>query len=174
MPFSELAALMAEFRRLGLEPKNLPGLATGLGGQAALLARLRELSPGVTWRDVFPELPVHWTPGRPETWSTAYRPYGAYDYQELQTAAAVQLCWEKPGEPDHLERLVAAAREAKWPVYGAGLMDIKNPNRSTMDAMVVLRSGTTEDELGDFTTWLEAQEVTIVAIPRLGNETYSD
>ena len=165
-------AIQAELDRLGLVREDLP--AGGFAGQGeALLKRLRGFSPGATWRDVLPDLPAHWLPGRPETWTTPYRPLGPYDYQELPTGPAVHVGWPKPGAPDQLERLVAEAKQAGWPIYGAGLLEIANPKWSTIDAMIVLERGTGEDVLGDFLQWLDGQvPVSIAAIPRTGKEQY--
>lgn len=50
---------------------------------------------------------------------------------------------------------------------------ITNPNWPTLDAMIVLDAGTDEARLGDFLLWLgQRSDVTLAAIPRLGNETY--
>jgi len=56
---------------LGLDTDQMPGGGLSLGGATLepFLARLRSMAPGVTWRDVFPDLPAHWEPGKPETWT---------------------------------------------------------------------------------------------------------
>ncbi len=165
-------AIQAELGRLGLAWEDLP--AGGLASRVDdFLKRLRTFSPGVTWWDVLPDLPPHWLPGRPETWTTPYRPLGPYDYQELPTGPAVHVGWPKPGEPDQLEHFLAEAKQAGWPIYGAGLLEIPNPKWPTIDAMIVLERGTSEDVLGDFLTWLDGQApVSIATIPRTGKEEY--
>ena len=168
-------ALDAELARLGLRIADLPG--GGLAGSAraieGLVARLRSMVPGVTWRDVFPDLPRHWEPGRPETWTTPYRPLGPYDYQELPTGPAVHVAWGRRADPQHLEQLMATAQKAGLPVYGAGLIEITNPDWPTIDAMIILNRGTTEDQTGSFVAWLEDQPgIGVLTIPRTGQETY--
>jgi hypothetical protein len=172
MDNAKIAALTAEFHRLGLDPHELPGLSVAAGHYEALIAHLRSLAPGITWHEALPGFPKHWIPGKPETWTVPYRPFGPYDYQTLPTGPAVHVCWEKPGAPDQLDRLVAAAKAAGWPIYGAGWIDTTNPKWRTVDAMIVLRAGTDGDALGDFLSWLEEQRVRIAAVPRRGDEEY--
>jgi hypothetical protein len=167
-----IEALNAEFLRLGLDPRELPGLMVDNGGFDALITRLRSLSPGITWHEALPDLPKHWIPGKPETWIAPYRPFGPYDYQHLPTGPAVHVCWPKPGQPDRLERLTAVAKAAGWPIYGAGSIEGLNSKRPTVDAIIVLRAGTDEDALGAFLNWLETQDVEVATVPRLGDETY--
>ena len=51
--------LTAECDRLGLDLQELPDLAINLGpaNEARLFSRMRSMAPGVTWHDVFPDLP---------------------------------------------------------------------------------------------------------------------
>jgi len=67
----QFEALRAELERLGLNTDTMPGggLALGAGTIEPFLLRLKGMSPGVTWRDVFPDLPAHWEDGKPETWT---------------------------------------------------------------------------------------------------------
>ncbi len=110
--------------------------------------------------------------GKPESWTVPYQPFGPYDYQKLPTGPAVHVCWDKPGAPDQLDRLIAAAKAAGWPIYGAGLIKTTNPKWQTVDAMIVLRTGTDGDGLADFLSWLETQKVQIATVPRRGDEQY--
>src|SRR5689334_6121940 len=89
------------------------------------LARLRALAPGVGWRDVFPHLPPDW-----RGWDAppAYGSLGAYDYAHPPAGPALHVQWpDRDGDPARLDKLVAAARAAGWPVYGAGLISVSNP-----------------------------------------------
>lgn len=178
MPFEHMAAIpafRAEVERLQLRLEDLPG---GLALQDAdafqhLLRAMRALEAPATWRDVFPDLPAHWVAGRPETWTTRYRPFGPYDYQSLPTAPAVHVQWQR--ETDHavLDNLVAAARSAGFSVHGAGFLEMTNPAWSTLDAMIILGRGTTATQLDAFTDWLlEQSDVALAAIPRRGDEEY--
>ncbi len=165
----DLQALQTELKRLGLRIADLPGAGLAAASGAAFeqfLARLRTMAPGVTWRDVLPELPAHWESGRPETWTTPYRPFGSYDYQELPTGPAVHVVWDRDGAPA-LEQLVGAARQVGWPVYGAGFI------QPPLHAMIVLERGTTEGQTGSFVEWLNEQSgLRVATIPRTGRETY--
>jgi hypothetical protein len=168
--------VQAEFDRLGLDPDAMPGGGLSVGGQAlgSLLTRLRSMSPGVTWRDVFPDIPAHWEAGKPETWTTPYRPLGVYDYQELPAGPAVRVNWPRPGAPDQLERFLGAAKQAGWSIHGAGLLEVANPKWPTVDAMIVLERGTSDDVFADFLEWLEGQRpVTLAVVSRTGKEQYA-
>ena len=172
-PVAELTkALRAEFERLGLRVEDLPagGLAGDRSGVQDLLARLRLAKAAVTWRDVFPDLPAHWVAGRPETWTVPYRPLGPYDYQELPTAPAVHVSWREREKSDQrLLSLVNAARAAGWQIHGAGLLPSDNPKWPSVDAMIVLERGTTEEQCLEFSSWLETQSgIELCSIPRIG------
>ena len=106
-------ALRAELERVGLRMSHMPGggLVASAGAMRELLARLRSTAPGVTWRDVFPDLAAHWEPGRPETWTAPYRPFGPYDYQELPTGPAVHVHWSRDMSPGFLDDLLGLREE---------------------------------------------------------------
>lgn len=108
MNLDQRAEIEQELARLGLRLMDLPGLAVGPGGLDGLLQHPRGLPTGATWHDMLPELPRHWVPGRPETWTTRYRPFGPYDCQELPTAPAVHVSWPKGTNPECLSTLVVA------------------------------------------------------------------
>jgi hypothetical protein len=171
-----IEAIFAEFERLDLRVEALPGggLASSADGATQLLAQLRAMAPGVRWRDVFPDFPAHWEPGRPETWTTPYHPFGPYDYQELPAGPAVQVQWEERGNGARLEALIDAARRAGWPVYGAGLLDTPNPAWTTTDALIVLARGTSNDECWAFAEWVDTQTgARVTGVPRSGDEEYT-
>lgn len=166
-------AIFAEYERIGLRPEDSPSLAIGAGAEHDFLARLRSLPTGATWRDVFPEMPAHWVPGRPETFTGPYRPLGPYDYQELPTGPAVHVVWPTAIEASRLERLVMDARETGWPLYGGGLLESTNPEWRARHAILVLERGMSEDALLEFVAWLEQQsDITVAAVPRTGREEY--
>ena len=136
------------------------------------LAALKRLQPGVTWRDVLPGLPSHWQAGRPETWTTSYRPFGPFDYQELPTGPAVHVSWNQDA-PERLAAIVATARQAGWPIFSAGLVAKPSDTWRTYDAIIVLERGTTEERLYEFAAWIDDQSgFTLATIPRLGTEQY--
>ena len=147
-PSSEIFRLIiAEFERIGLRTDDLPGLVMDAGAEQEFSARLHALPVGATWRDVFPDMPAHWVPGRPESWTGPYQPLGAYDYQQLPTGPAAHVQWPNGTDRSRLDALVADARQAGWPLYGAGFLEVKNPARRTQDAFLVLERGTSEDVL---------------------------
>ena len=164
----------AEYERIGLRAHDHPALVTQVGAEDAFLARLRALPPGSTWRDVFPDMPLHWVPGRPETWTTRYRPLGAFDYQELPTGPVVDVQWPRETDRGCLQALLARAQRAGWRIYGAGFLEVTNPAWRTLDASLVLERGTPEDVLVDFVVWISDQpDVTLAAVPRTGREQYA-
>lgn len=171
------SAIAVELTRLGLSIETFPGggLAGDQAGLDQLLARVRSLKPGATWRDVFPDLPQHWKPGQPDSWTTPYHPLGPFDYQELPTAGAIHIQWSRQQPVARLEQFVQAARSAGWPVHGAGLIDITNPDWPTNDAFLVLERGTSDHQLMAFADWINQQaDFSVAAIPRTGDESYVD
>jgi hypothetical protein len=76
----EFRSIEAEFRRIGLDPYELPGLAVS-GPVSEFIEYLRSMPAGATWRELFPDLPENWIPGRPETWIDADQPRGPYDLE---------------------------------------------------------------------------------------------
>lgn len=138
------AAVLDELRRLRLDIDALPGggLASDPDGLAGLVERMRALTPPVTWRDVLSDLPAHLVDDRPETRTAPYFPIGPYDYQSRPAGPAIHVTWPRETDRDCLDRLLAAARASGWPSYGAGFLDIPNPNWRTLDAMIVLDAGT--------------------------------
>ncbi|HSQ32903.1 MAG TPA: hypothetical protein VLN49_23765 [Gemmatimonadaceae bacterium] len=168
-----MRAIGSEFQRLGLRANELPGGGLAVQDWEAFLRFLQTFEPPVTWRDVFPDLPSHWLPGRPETWTTRYRPLGPYDHQSLPTGPAIHVEWPRTTDPSCLDGLIGAARAAGWPVYGGGFVDINDPDWPTLDAIIVLDAGTVDARLDDFLEWLDQRsDVSLAAVPRRGNEQY--
>lgn len=154
------SAILAELERIGLDVGELAGLA--VTHSAELLAHLRTLKPGSSWHDAFPDVPKDWDPRDRRNLKAPYRPYGSYDYQELPTGPAVDVYWQKT-EPHDLDALVAEAKRAGWPIYGAGFHHASNPDWPFQSAFVVLQRGTTEDRFGEFTLWFEARKTPTIA-----------
>jgi hypothetical protein len=174
-PDEFFAAFRREIQRLGLNLDSLPGggLAADSASLDNLLQRIRGLTPPVTWRDIFPDIPAHWVEGRPDTWTTRYRPLGSYDHQSLPTGPAIDVNWPRATDPTCLDRLIGAARADGWPVHGGGFIEVTNPDWPTLDAIIVLDAGTDGARLDGFVEWLgERPDVTLAAVPRLGNEEY--
>jgi len=174
---STSSPILIELARLGLDVSTSPvgGLVTGdAESAAAFVARLRAMEVGVTWRDVFPDLPAHWDVEDPETWTMPYRPIGAFDYPTLPTGPALHVSWPKSIDDACLDRLVAGARAHGFRVYGAGFLTISNPDWPTRNAHVILCHDTTPDELDACWGWIDAEsEATTRGISRTGEETYA-
>ena len=171
-----LQAIQAEFERLQLDTAAAPfgGLVTsgGLPGLERLLSHLRRLPAGATWRDVFPDLPKHWLPGRPETWTSPYHPRGSYDYQELPTSPGIFVFQDVPSQDwDWVATLVAEARAAGWPIYGAGPPRSETPVPG--HANVILERGTSEDVTWAVAEWLDTLPgISLGGVFRTGAEEY--
>jgi hypothetical protein len=166
--------LTAELERLALRWEDLPGggFMVGSGGLQAFIAHLQKFEPGVTWRQVLPDLPSHWEVAKPETWTAPYRPLGPFDYQQLPTGPVIHVAWHKDG-PERLEELVGQGRAAGWRIYGAGVLPA--PPNSEYHALVVLERGTSEDDLLRFGAWLDKHpDFAVAGFVRLGTEKYLD
>ena len=162
-----LGQIAREFERIKLRLEDLPGLVINAGVEHDLLMRLRALPTGATWRDVFPEMPEHWVPDRPETWTKPYRPLGAFDYPELPTGPAVHVHWPKGADDSPLDDLVREARAAGWPVHGAGLIDKLQSGSRNLHAHIVLERDTDEETFEKFLAWLEERsDVEIATVVR--------
>ena len=169
--------ILRELARVGLDLASSPvnALSTADADHArAFLAHLCALSPGATWRDVFPDLPAHWDLADPDTWTYPYRPMGAFDYPTLPTGPAVHVTWPKSVDAACLDRVLSQARAAGFLVYGGGFAVITNPEWPTRNAHVILVSDTTLDELFRFQDWIDAHaDATCVGISRTGEESYA-
>lgn len=161
-------AIESEFRRLGLRADELPGGGLAVQDSKAFLRLLQTLEPPVTWRDVLPDLPLHWLSGRPETWTTSYRPFGPYDYPELPTGPAVHVIGPSSTDDSWLEQFVGSARDAGFAVHGAGFIE----GTGTFHALIVLDRSAGTQQLDTFLEWLTRQPVELAAVPRRGDETY--
>jgi len=159
----------SEVRRLGLRLEDMPGGGLAVQDSDAFIRFLRSLEPPVTWRDVFPDLPAHWVAGRPETWTTPYRPFGSYDYQELPTGPAVHVIGPSATDGAWLDQLVDAARRAGFGVHGAGFIE----GSGTLHALIILDRDTDAQRRDAFVDWLSEQPVVeLAAVPRAGDEDY--
>jgi hypothetical protein len=173
------ADLEAELARLGLDPRDVPLLGGSAGGLQDLLRRVRTMEPGVTWHDVLPDLPADFVPGDWQSWLNRpirFHPLGAFDYQELPVGPALHIHFRDKSDSSALETFVAAAREQRFPIYGAGLISMlmSNPDWPTMDAHVVLRRDISDDQYADFTEWIAARQgVEVAVFTRSGRENYS-
>ena len=134
-----LRAIEAELRRIGLDPDESPGLAMDADSVEAFLRRLRELQPGSSWSDVFPDQPKGWHPGDPEP----EQALGAFDYPDPPRGIAVYASLEKVDSAEQVAQdIFAAIDELGVPQYGRGLvLDWGHPH-----LYVILPLGATEED----------------------------
>ncbi len=168
--------MVVEFKRLGLDYRDLPGLAIGDSDEdaAAFLAHLRDLEPGATWHDVFPNLPAHWVPGKPETWTHPFTPFGPYDYQELPVGAAVLVGWEPGTDPACLSAFVDRSRAAGFAIYGAGFWGPIGSPEDMCNAMIIFDRDAGPAAVDHFWAWVDAQgDMALHWFARSGRETYA-
>lgn len=154
---TDLHRIRAELTRIGLRLEDAPwGLASS-GPEAVeeFIAFLRTLPEGAGWRDVFPDIPAHWDLDDEETWTMPYGPMGPWDYQALPAGPVVMISWPRASFTDHLDRLLVDARAAGFAVYGAGAIDVQNPDFDDQPVRIVLDHRTTEAELQRFTDWVQ-------------------
>jgi hypothetical protein len=173
-PQAQAELVFAELERLGLDSREIPGLAFGDGeeGVERFLAHIRSLAPGVTWREVLPDLPAHWILGEPETWTVPYAPFGPYDYAELPTGPAIHLIWDGAQDPGWIGRLLTGAGAAGWPVYGGGPAPGTDA-ATTRHAFIVLERSVSREMVDGFVEWASAQpSLSVATVARQGEEIY--
>ena len=155
------AQIEAEFLRLDLRPENIPGGGLAFSGQEAidgLLAHLRSLQKGATWRDVFPDTPAHWDVDDPDTWTMPEYCLGPFDFPDAPRGGAVfaslDLAADVAAGTAALERVASG----DIPIYGSGLvLDRGHPH-----LFVVLPRGAPAAHLDEIANVLRQQ-------PGLGN-----
>lgn len=159
-----------ELRRIGLEEDSSPYGGMASGGEDAVrgfLAHLRALPEGATWRDVHPDIPAHWDLDDDETWTHAYRPRGAYDYQTLPCGPAMLVRFPLGSTDADLQRLCADAASHGWSVYGSGYVPIDNPDFPARLVDIILDVATTEERWGAFVRWVEQRaDIDVASISR--------
>lgn len=158
-------AVQQQIHRLGLNPEHNPYMVAGtLEGMAEFVAKLKALEPGVTWRDVFSDIPAHWDLEDPDTWTEAFEPYGPFDYQQLPAGAAVMVSYRDSGAGQKFNELVEQARAAGHDMYGAGIM-YSTDGRESNWGIIVLRRGASMGALYALVEWAATQPDVIVARP---------
>lgn len=152
--------ILAEYERIGLRVADSPygALAGDIDAIAPFLQRLRTMQPGVTWRDIFPNMPADWVPGRPETWRRPYKPFGAFDYPAPPAGPAFYVLWPQGTAAAHHDALVQRARRAGWPIYGGGVAASGYPSGGRDDlGFVILELGTSEEVVFEMVEWILRQ-----------------
>jgi hypothetical protein len=149
-----------ELRRIGLDEARSPYGVMASGSDETVvefLAHVSTLPVGATWRDVYPDIPTHWDLADEETWTSAYRPLGPFDYPTLPCGPAVLIRLPDESTEDVLAQLSAAAALEGWVVYGSGFVPIENPDWPDRLAYVVLDAATTEPRYYEFASWIESR-----------------
>jgi len=158
-------AVRRQMERLKLNPEHNPYMLAGtLEGLAEFVSKLEALEPGVTWRDVFPDIPAHWNLEDDETWTERFEPYGPFDYQQLPAGAAVIVGYADLGAGTKFNALVERARATGYDMYGAGIM-YGTDGRESNWGIIVLKTGASPDAIHSLASWAEAQPDVIVARP---------
>lgn len=155
-----------ELRRIGLDEESSPYGVMASGSEEAVvefLAHVSSLPVGATWRDVYPDIPKHWDLANEETWTSAYRPLGPFDYPTLPCGPAVLIRLPRGSTEDALAQLAAAADLKGWVVYGSGFVPIENPDWPDRLAYVVLDLSTTEPQYYEFALWVESRPAVTLA-----------
>ena len=155
-----LRAIDAELRRIGLDPEELPGLAMDADSVEAFLGRLRELQPGSSWSDVFPDQPKGWHPGDTEP----EQALGAFDYPDAPRGIAVFASLAKIESAEQVaQNLFTAIDELGVPQYGRGLvLDRGHPH-----LYVILPLDATEEEADALSDFLRSQPGVVNSFPIL-------
>ncbi len=167
--------MLAEFVRLGLDYRDLPGLAIGDSAEdaAAFLKHVRDLKPGATWHDVFPMEQVQLAPSEAETCPNTYSPFGPYDYQELPVGAAVLVGWAPGTDPTCLSTFVDRSRAAGFAIYGAGFWSPDGAPEDIRDAMIIFDRAAGPGAADEFWAWVDAQgDMALYWFARTGGESY--
>ncbi|HYW31302.1 MAG TPA: hypothetical protein VE869_07305 [Gemmatimonas sp.] len=121
------ARYLQELERLRLDEDTCPYDGMASAGEAAeeeFLSHVRQLAPGATWRDVFPDIPTHWDLDDPDSWTHPEDDYalGAFDYPHAPRGSAVFA-----GLDSSLDLAAGTAAIEKVaalgiPIYGAGMV----------------------------------------------------
>jgi hypothetical protein len=156
--------LLAEFERLGIPLRDLPGIVLEGGPGDWFLVHLRTLQPGATLQDILPGSPPHWRLGQPATWTIPYYPLGPWDYQETPLSPAIHILWEGPEASDWLSSLAQAAEAQGHAIHGFGHPFASRGGAAPTDGCIVLNRDTSPDALDAALTWLAAQPHVRVAV----------
>jgi hypothetical protein len=148
-PTSLFENIIAELRRIGLDPDELGGLAVGEGDADLFLAHLRSLSPGAPWSAAFQGAPDGWRPNAP----APERSLGPFDYAEPPRGRAV-FASVMPGEPIQLAT-DALARVATLgiPIFGSEVV----LDRGSPHLYVVFTHAASKDDVESVADFLRAQ-----------------
>lgn len=114
---SFVADLHAEFRRIGLDPDELHGLAVS-GNPDRMLAHVRALPAGSSWADVVLGEAEGWSPGPPQP----ERSLGPFDYQGPPWGIAVFGSLDSEDPVSAGEGAIRRAQTLGCPIYGAGVV----------------------------------------------------
>ena len=157
--------MCAEFERLGLQLDDCPykAFAASPGEGERFLDGLRRMQPGVSWRDVFPDMPAHWVPGRPKRGRIRIGRSGRSTFRPYRPGRPCTCTGRTVSTP----RRWRSSRPRRVPLagrHGAGLIEQLRDRSREFHAHVVLDRATSEDTFLDFLTWIEEQRGVDVAV----------
>lgn len=152
---------LQQLQRLGLDEATCPydGIASsGSEAEEQLLSHLRQLAPGVTWRDVYPDIPAHWDLNDPDSWTYSERTLGPFDYPSAPRGSAVFASLDVLA--DVAAGTVAIEKSAALgiPLFGAGMV----LDRGAPHLYIVLPLGAPHDHVEQLARFLREQ-------PGIGN-----
>jgi hypothetical protein len=136
---SPLENILAELRRIGLDPDELNGLAVADGDVDAFLAHLRSLEPGASWATALPGTPDDWRPNAP----TPERALGPFDYAEPPRGPAVFASIISDDPRNTALNALARVESLSVPIFGSGVV----LDRGAPHLYVVLERGASEDHV---------------------------
>lgn len=158
--------LEREVLRLGLNPRECPtNLAGTEEGINDFIATLRGMEPGVTWRDVLPDLPEDSYSANDEIEIEPFKSFGSFDYQSPPAGAAVMVAYPATGFAEEFNALVEAAKIDGFEIYGAQYFPPPGKDMSGW-GIIVMTLGTNQDRMWRLIEWLHEQPSVFAAMPK--------
>ena len=142
--------VVAELRRIGLDPQEMRGLAFGRRADFdAFVERLHTLERGASWSDVFPDTPTDQVPGA----RRHEQALGPFDYADAPRGPAVfaSLIAEDPRRA--AASALAQVDSLDIPIFGSGLV----LDRGAPHLYVVLQREAPNDDVDAVVECLQGQ-----------------
>lgn len=149
-PDSLLETTFAELRRIGLDAREMRGLAFGQRADVyTFVERLRALERGASWSDVFPDTPKDRLSGaRPHE-----QALGPFDYADAPRGPAVFASLIADDPRSAAASALAQVDSLGIPIFGSGLV----LDRGAPHVYVVLQRGASDDEVDAVVVCLQGQ-----------------
>jgi hypothetical protein len=149
-PSKFMDAVETELDRLGLSLRDLPALAFGSDADTEVfLTRLRSLSLGATWHDVFPDLPTHLATPREQWKNRTHRPLGPWDHPHPPATAVLHIGPSDEVTPVEATQLLADLQHVGLRVHSVGQPESVGPTH----AFVVMDQQTSEEDFDQVVGW---------------------